>query len=314
MSRLIKPKGFSASYGELEEMLAKLSQTSRDQIRVRFRKLRLRPFPDDIRTGTGVPVPYDLPRSLAIALTFELNALLFPQGQAVHMVEHAWPEACRAAITAAVSAGILGPQPSIPANAGSLLLLYPDAFGSQDVLAAEAVKPSEIGCGLPTVMLDVRRVVDALIELADDNPEQLGQAFATLSARFGWAGTATSKSPLPARERAKSFLLQGPYLARAEAFLRAPAACFDAAEQLASRTRLQALFDYLLAPAPVDAHYSIVGTEDDEPRLERLIAAVGDSAGLQAVKRYPAVSLAIPPSEARARGLKLIAGARSLAL
>lgn len=311
VTRLVKSGGFSVSYGELEDLLAKLNQTSREQIRVRFRKLRLRPFPGDIRTGTGIPVEYDLPRALAIIVAFELNALLLPQGQAVDLVERSWPEVCRAALGASIVRDIIGRPARMPANGGPILLLLPNAFGRSDeahVLAARACAPEETAPGLPAVLIDLRRVIDALAGCSGDT-SAIAAALDELNATFGWSDVSFSRTA-QRRSRDPSFLNRGPFLERAEVFLTTPDAFFDKESSPAEALRLQLLFEYLLEPSPIDADLALLGISDGAPWLGLLIAAFGSAKGLKAISHYPAVLLDIPEAKARSEGLSIIAEVR----
>lgn len=296
MSAASPALGFAIGYGELENRLADLGGTDGDAIRTRFRKLRLKPFLDDIQTGTGKRVRYDLPRSLAIMATFELNGLLFPQGQSVWMVERAWPEFCRAAIAGAVEAGILPRPRAMPASAGPLVTLFPDAFasGAQAEVLAARIGPDDMeAAGAPLVVVDARRFVAALAPDAENPPAGLSAALGRLELAFGWTAPALPGGVTRLSEFDRgggTFLERGPFFERATALLSAPAKAFGEASPH-TRARLQALLDYVLDPAPVDQWKGFVG--DERPtggpglRLRQLLSEFGSVRGLEPSKTWP---------------------------
>lgn len=283
--------GFAIGYGALERTLAGLAATTPEAIRIRFRKLRLRPFPDDIKTGTGVRVRYDLSRALALTSVFELNAMGLPQGQAVLLVERSWPEICRAALMAAADLDMIPLPRAAPETAGPVVALLPDAFATDaadDVVAARA-------CGaedptVPTIRIDAARMVAALLgddEVRNDAAASLG----SMERSFGWGPPEEPIASGPAsRSKVTNFLRDGPYLERARAFLAAHDEEFDGGNGSLSAIRLRWLADYLISPAPVDAWKSAIGSAPDELRLGELIPIFGQSRGLDCGQPASAVN------------------------
>lgn len=296
---------FALSYGTLERTIADINATDPEAIRIRFRKLRLRPFPRDIRTGTGIRVRYDLSRSIALATVFELNSLWLPQGSAVSMVERAWPEICRAAICAASDLGLMRLPPAAPSSAGAIVTFMPDGFASSataEIVAARVGGRTDLGgSGL---RLDMGRQISALVSAVDmDDP---GAAFADLDARFGW--TRSEDTVVPS-DPAGDFLADGPYFDRAEALLGL-ARDADAVAEAARSDRMQALVDYLADPAPVDAWKANLGTSPDKPRLGHLLLAFAKLRGFDAAA-YDVVEAAVGPDELGVAAADIIRRARA---
>ena len=306
----VQEKGLS--YGALESLLAALHECTVDQIRIRFRKLRMRPFPDEIRSGTGRRIVYDLPRTLAIAAVFELNRMLVPQGQAIAIVERTWPEWCRAAIAAAVDSDILCRPRAMAADDGSELTLQPDAFAAGEpvwVSTSTATEPLAAG---PCISIDLGRIVAALASPQRDamSHDDLAVAFTSLEKSFGWTRPEIpSRADVAKMTRGRDFLDRGPYLERAEALLEAPDTAFDAQHPTACR-RLQAIFDYLENPVPIDAWKAEIGTEPGAPRLKHLLHAYAIEKGLVPRKAMPETLLNSAQIDARERAFALVKGAR----
>ncbi|MGP7795641.1 hypothetical protein [Sphingomonas sp. CLY1604] len=297
-------EALALTYGELERTIADLNGTDPEAIRVRFRKLRLRPFPSDIRTGTGVRVRYDLARTIALATVFELNSLWLPQGSAVSIVERAWPEICRAAVCAASDLGVANRPPAAPSTAGAVVTFMPDGFASgavAEVVAAWAGSsstPSASG-----IRVDMTRPVSAVLATADAGDPVA--AFADLEARFGWT---RPHDVAPPGGKLGDFLEDGPYLERADALLGA-AGALEAATDGPSRVRIQALVDYLAEPAPIDAWKASIGRHADEPRLGHLLMSFARLHGLDA-PGYETVEAAVGPEDLGILAADLIRGAR----
>ncbi|NYD89211.1 hypothetical protein [Sphingomonas melonis] len=293
-------EALSLPYGVLERTIARLNATDTEAIRTRFRKLRLRPFPRDIRTGTGVRVRYDLARSIALATVFELNSLWLPQGSAVAVVERAWPEICRAAVCAASELGLLRRPRAAPSSAGSIVTFMPDGFASgavAEVVAARVGGSTEpAGFGL---RLDMARQVSALVSAADSSDPET--AFVDLEARFGWTHPRDLAAP---DQPGGDFLHDGPYFERAEALL-GMAHGSGAAVVVEPPARVQALVDYLADPAPVDAWKAMLGTRADQPRLGHLLMAFARMRGFEA-PAYDLVEAAVGPDELGALAADII--------
>ena len=310
------------SYGQLEAMLAVVHETSPDIVRARFRKLRARPFPGDIQTGTGRRVTYDLSRAIAVTAVFELNSLYVPQGAAVEMVERAWPEWCRAFVAAAVDLGLATRPAAMPRFAGPVIRIAPTALtaGDDAAIFAATTRRGPDDADLvtpPTLAVDTRRAVAALALAAESTsatPPPLAAAFNELEVAFGWTPPAVPERGEVTDERiGRGFLEEGPYLRRAEAMLDAAAEEFDRDRRPASAARLQLLLEYLEAPSPVDAWKEAIGTTPERPRLGQLLSIHGESMGLEVARSYPA-TMAAASGDARAAARRLIAGVRSAGL
>ena len=299
------------SYGALESLLATLHECTTDQIRIRFRKLRMRPFPDEIRSGTGRRIVYDLPRTLAIASVFELNRMLVPQGQAVAIVEQTWPEWCRAAIAAAIEVDLLERPRAMPADAGRVLRLQPDAFAAGEPVWASTTLSQETHPAGPCMSIDLSRIVRAIASPERDvrSQDDLIVAFTSLEETFGWTRPKIpSRAEVAKMTRGRDFLDRGPYLDRAEALLVAPDTSFEPQHPAACR-RLQAIFDYLEDPVPIDAWKAEIGTEPTAPRLKHLLHAYSVDRGLVPRKSLPATLLNSALIDTRERAIALVKGA-----
>ncbi|MEI5688081.1 MULTISPECIES: hypothetical protein [Sphingomonas] len=296
---------FALPYGTLERTIAEISGTDPESIRIRFRKLRLRPFPRDIRTGTGVRVRYDLARSIALATVFELNSLWVPQGSAVSIVERAWPEICRAAICAASNQGLLRLPPAAPSSVGPVVTFMPDGFASAataDIVAARVgSRQDAAGSGL---RLDMSHQISALVSAVDTGDP--GVAFADLEARFGWTRSHDAAVP---DHPAGDFLDDGPYFDRAEALLSL-APDVDVAADAVPSERMQALVDYLADPSPVDVWKANLGTSADKPRLGHLLMAFARLRGFDAAT-YDFVEAAVGPDELGVAAAAIVRRARA---
>jgi hypothetical protein len=288
------------TYTALERMIVDLHGAQADSVRARFRKLRLRPFPDDIRGGQGSRVPYDLPRIIALLAVFELNALYIPQGHAGYLVEATWPEWCRASIVAASELGLMARPHTMPRWSSSTITVLP--------VSAHATIPdprlsSDAG---PAVTVNMTRLVLAIFRVAKAPfSDAVAAAFEQLELSHGWTRKAfPSRQELADMTRGRGFLEDGPYVARATMLLDAE---LDEKGQatLAQRPRLQAMLDYLDDPVPVDAWKAVVGTDHGAPRLGHLLHSWAVSIGLTPRKPLPAtVQLAASGNPAeRARAL-----------
>lgn len=268
---------FALTYGALERTIADLNATDEEAIRIRFRKLRLRPFPSDIRTGTGIRVRYDLARSIALATVFELNSLWMPQGSAVAVVERTWPEICRAAICAASELGLMPRPAAAPSCAGAIVTFMPDGFASgrsAEVVAARASGASRTaGAGLHLNMIGQVSALAGAVDAVDP-----GAAFVDLESRFGWTAgddAVTRKGPIG------SFLEEGPYFDRAAALLEWDGTAYAIAGAQ-PRMRMQVLVDYLADPVPADMWKANLTSRSGAPRLGDLLMAFAKLQGFEA--------------------------------
>lgn len=297
------------TYGATERMLAELNDTSLEGIRSRFRKLRLRPFPDDIRTGTGNRIVYDLRRLLALCAVFELNRLFVPQGHCVDLVESHWVELCRASLVAAHRLGVASAPASAPDGVASMLRLAANAFGADGPAPDAALSTPEPVysqvADAPALLIDAARMVAALTSAARNHPG-VAAAFGDLDASFGW------KRPLvPHRATAvtmsnrRGFLEDGPYFERASMLFRSsiPRSRFE-------RDRLQGLYEYLERPAPIDAWKGELGSDEERPRLKHLVSFQARELGLIVNDQYPETMAAAAPDDLTALALRYIAEAR----
>ncbi|WP_093007160.1 hypothetical protein [Sphingomonas palmae] len=296
-------------------MLADLHETSPENIRSRFRKLRLKPFPDEIRSGTGKRVAYDLPRVLALSAVFELNRLYIPQAHAIEMVENCWPEWCRAFIAAAGSYGLLPPGMETPHDSSPVLTVLADAFrgpsGGPELLSVPVPRDrDEARPALPAVHVETRRIVAALAGMVASS-RQLSEAFIDLERAFGWTPPATPhRASVAQMSRGRGFLDEGPYFDRAEAMLNAPPKSFDRAKLPIAHARLQALMAYLERPAPIDQWKAELGDDEGRPRLRHLLSFWADAKGLEVTERYPHTAETLAGRDVREAALHYIATAR----
>lgn len=298
------------SYAALEAMIVGLHDADPEAVRARFRKLRLRPFPDDIRSTRGVRVAYDLPRVIAILAVFELNALYVPQGHAVSLVESTWPEWCRAAIAAAADVGHMPRPHEMPRWSSATVTVLPDAFGSE--VRAVAAYSTESDARLstspgPVIKTDVTRLIAAIRASATDaNGAALATAFVGLERSHGWTHKSfPTRLELAEIARGRGFLEEGPYLPRARALLDAK--LDDDGQVVATqRARLQAMLDYVDAPVPVDAWKANVGTAEGEPRLGHLLQAWSAGIGLKPRKPQPDTISCAAGDKARTRAAALL--------
>lgn len=280
---------FSIRYTDLEGILAALFGTTRQRIRTRFRKLRVRSFPDDISHGTGVRIRYDLNRSLAIAAAFELNALGLPQGTAAAIVEASWPEWCRAFLAAAVELKIMARPAQMPFGAGTTLqigggMLAEEGDAILDVRVISSLNVDELA-QRPVIAIDLRRIARALLDPAaragGANLGALAWQAGTMERIFGWTVPEIPfRGSVQDMWREPSFLDDGPFLTRAQRLLEGLPEEDGRQVDSRLRPRLQALLDYLEDPSPVDVWKREVGEDEALPRLKHLIADASRKAGL----------------------------------
>ena len=318
-------------YGALESFLVTLTGGNPTSIRSRFRKLRLRPFPDDIQHGTGTRIVYDLPRVLAIAAVFELNRLYVPQGHAIAMVESAWPEWCRAFVAAGVEAGLVPRPLAMPQPAGPTIVIMADAMGQgdaegsssilQEVHAVAGFSQVEADGTTPAIVVDTGpavRILSSAIGGGDAGPrmgDELGAAFVELEQAFGWTGAIIpTRADVSTMARGRGFLDEGPFFGRAETLLRASLDGFDSAVSPAGASRMQALVKYLEAPAPIDAWKREIGTGSTALRLKHLLNFSAQQIGLDVSEVYPAHFEAKIAGDPRELALEYIRQARAAAV
>ena len=294
------------AYGELERLLASLCDAPRQAIKFRFRKLRLLPFPDEIRSGAGRRILYDLPRTLAIASEFALNDFGVPQGTAVQLVEAAWPELCRALIAAAIAEGALKRSIGMPIDLPTDVGFAPGALSRADGEAASLVVVAYHADAPAALSVDCRHLLQAIVRhLGGDAAARdagLGGSLEALERRFGWTAPDLPMRGLATDQpRHRIFLDEGPYFTRARALLAAtPEQVAASAPRMA---RLQAAMRYLDDPSPVDAWKAEVGIDASRPRLKHLLSFWGERLGLEGRHRFPATMETAAGERFRARAL-----------
>jgi hypothetical protein len=300
------------SYGATERLLAELHETTPESIRSRFRKLRLKPFPDEIRSGTGRRIAYDLPRILALAAVFDLNRLYVPQGRAVELVETCWPEWCRAFLAAAAVCSLLPDGLDVPLGASSSIRLlvdaYNDGFGGPELMKSEAEAIQVHGTAMPpSIEVDTMRIVGKLASTVSPK-RALSEAFTRLERAFGWTAPATPhRASVAEMSRGRGFLDEGPYFERAKALLCEPSRFPDPERTPLAFGRMQALIDYIEDPAPIDRWKAEIGDDEDRPRLGHLLSFWAASKGLKVRRRYPEIAQALAGREVHDVALGYIA-------
>lgn len=314
-------------YGDLEDLLVGLIGGEQSSVLGRFRNLRQMPFPDAIRTGTGTRVEYDLPRVLAFCATFEINALLIPQSQAVAAVQGVWPELVRGFIAGAVELGIVPKPDGMPSDVSAIVSILPDSFAPDGHPAATAAnlriaaeRPREQD-DVAYLRIDCARLMALILprlEGAAKDRDGAPLAFGDLDRSFGWSkGLVPHRAAVADMFSGSSFLDRGPYLERASAFLRIAATLSKKGEdpvpfRRRSRQAAQNLLDYLGRPSPIDEWKGEIGTEEGRPRLKHFLAEVGETAGLRARKEWPGTILATTADATSEKAAVLIE--RALAL
>lgn len=312
-------------YGDLERLLVEQTGGEQRSVVARFRNMRQMPFPDAIRTGTGNRVEYDLPRVLALSTAFELGALLVPQSHAVAIVRDAWPELVRGFLAAAVALGVMQRPNNMPMGMSAHVAVLSDGFAAaEDPVATAANLGTDKGGTTDAgshLRIDCSKMLSLIMFHLEDSagrPDEAGLALADLDRTFGW-----SKGTVPHRGSAKdlfegtSFLDRGPYLERAAAFLRIAVERPDEEASKVqrrgrSRQAAQNLLDYFANPSPIDHWKGEIGTEDRQPRLKHLLAAVGDAAQLETLEKWPDTFLATGGSTPAAEAEILIQRAAEL--
>lgn len=304
-------------YGELEKMLSRLIGADVGSVRSRFRKLRLRPFPDDIQSGTGVRVRYDLRRVVAIAAVFELNNLYIPQGHAIDLVQATWPEWSRATIAAAARADLLPVLGQIPDSAGPIVEIGCRGLSNPAAIMCDAKAVSEIdqeALGFrPSIAIDVTSIVSMLAEWAKGRGLSmviaLREDLEALDSDFGWSHLRIEAGDSDTYLPGSSFLVEGPYFERALSFLEAVPSRFDRLLSPASRYRLQVIYRYLERPPPIDAYKGELGFAHSELPLRVHLHFHAKNMGLETLEIYPEV---MHPAEPRESALQIIRSARHM--
>ena len=294
---------FAMSYGQLEHMLADLACMDPGMIRAQFRKLLLRPFPDDIRSGVGNRMRYDLLRILAFAAAFELTSLSIAQSHAVALVEAIWPELCRAVLASAVERGLIARPLEMEEEDGPILQLGSGSVfvGRSLVVDVLAVKQLDLAALAvrPVIAIDARRTLDKLMlwaeaqgkEIVDD----LSDALSTLGQMFGWTPLEVYKGYSDDMPRGASFLNEGPYLTRAMAFLKTMPSDLDAQLDPAARIRLQSIFGYLETPSPIDAWKTLLAARERTFGLRYELTCHARRMNLRVRTHYPTTVETIAP-------------------
>lgn len=302
------------SYGATERLLADLHETSPESVRSRFRKLRLKPFPDEIRSGTGRRIVYDLPRILALAAVFDLNRLYVPQGRAVEMVETCWPEWCRAFIAAAVGQSLFPAPPYMPTGVSPSIRMLADAYRAEDggpelldILPGSIT--AGVRTGVPMIVVDAGRTV-ALLAGVVANDAALTAAFSDLERAFGWTPPSTPhRAAVAEMSRGRGFLDEGPFFGRATALLNGTSSVTNPDGGPISFARTQALIEYLEDPAPIDRWKAEIGEEEDRPRLGHLLSFWAASRGLKVRHSYPEIAKVLAGRNVREMAFRYIASA-----
>lgn len=300
------------TYGATERLLAELHETTPESIRSRFRKLRLKPFPDEIRSGTGKRVAYDLPRILALSAVFDLNRLYVPQGRAVELVETCWPEWCRAFLAAAAASSLLTGKINFPIGASPSIRMLPDAYddggsGPELMGIGPFPVPGDVAAMPPFIEVDTTRTVGMLATTVSAKGA-LAAAFADLERAFGWTAPATPhRASVAEMSRGRGFLDEGPYFARARILLGDPSRFPDPVRMPLAFARMQALIDYIEDPAPIDRWKSDIGDDEDRPRLGHLLSFWAESKGLKVRRSYPEIAQALAGRDVREAALSYIA-------
>lgn len=305
----------SMRYGDLEHLLVELTGGDRRSVVGRFRNLRQMPYPDAIKTGTGNHVEYDLPRVLAFCAAFAINALLIPQSHAVRMVRDIWPELVRGFIAGAVELGAAKRPRYMPPAMSAVVSIIPDGFAPEGHTAATAANlPSSHGgsivahlrvdCGMLMAV-----VAPHLARAAGANGS--ADAFDDLDRSFGWSsGSVPLRASAADMFAGASFLDRGPYLERADAFLRIVSTLPTKDDPRPARRHsiqsAQNLLDYLGRPSPIDEWKGEIGTEDGRPRLKHFLASVGTTAGLIPPVTWPETILATTGGSASEKAAMLI--------
>ena len=281
--------GFSLSYGPLEAAIAVLCDAPVKAVRMRFRKFRLRDFPDHIQIGSGSRVSYDLPRALAMCAAFSISNGVVSLTAAEDLVAETWPEWCRALLAAAVEGGLLSRPEFMPREAGPIVTLIPAGFGVGEDTSAMATSSVVETPALPPVLcllsIDVRAILDTILSAPATG--EIGDALRHLEQTFGW-----SRPLVPMRGKIedmpshRGFLDDGPYFSRASALLDLSEGP-PAKEGTVRLWRLKLLIDYLQRPAPVDGWKACIGDEDNLQRLGHLLAVSAREAGAKLLDEYP---------------------------
>lgn len=293
MSELWK---FALPYGDLESLLSNLVGAEPTKVRSRYRKLRLRPFPDDIQSGTGVRVKYNLRRVLAIAAVFQLNNLYVAQGHAASIVEAAWPELCRALLVAANDCALLPSLENKPALAGPILEIGCFAISAGNTPFIDTATVREIDVQRlairPSLAFNLTQLLQALSCWADERGgvtrQSLIHSLRELEADYGWGHITLADGHYSDVLVADSFLADGPFLNRSLMLLEATPSMFDPQASPAARLRLQSIYTYLESPAPIDAAKAALGLSKDE-RLERYLHFYARAMGLATKEIMPAI-------------------------
>ena len=302
---VVGPLSLAMPYGELERFLSRHLETTPAAIRSRFRKLRLREFPEGLQTGsTGVRVRYDILRLLAVVAVFELNNAYVPQGNAAAIVQATWPEWCRALIAASWEFELLPYPQNYPVEAGAVVAISCAAVRSGERLCVDAIASKTVDIPSlairPGFSVDVRKFVRALVDWTrGSNGERFNQLIAdlrTLERAFGWGFPKVVDRNLDTMPRGTSFLNEGPYFSRVLQLLEAPLGDFDSQTNPAAQMHLQRLFSYLERPVPIDAYKNEIGRTATEPRLKHYLHSYARSMGLESRDQYPEVAISCTDS------------------
>jgi hypothetical protein len=311
---------YSLAYGPLEAAVATLCHAPADAVRVRFRKLRLRDFPDRIQIGSGSRVRYDLPRALAMCAAFALSNGLVSQSEAVDLVEATWPEWCRALLAAAVDRDYLARPQGMAPDASPIVSVIPRGFAEPSathfattaVLTAPAEAPATC-----IVAVNAGAILDVLAATPAESGD-LESALRELESSFGWSrADVPMRADIAEMPPQRGFLDDGPYFKRAAAMLdlcEARPDCNSADPEKRDAVhlwRMKILSDYLQAPAPLDAWKAAVGDEERGARLGQLLTICAREAGVHIRKHDPHSPFLIAGAEAIAAARGMIARGES---
>lgn len=297
---------FALQFGDMRNLLERLEMGSQASIASRFRKLRPKFASDNLLSKRGNWVEYDLTRILSICTVYFVNSTAIPQGDAVPIVIHNWPEIARACLAAnrAMEAGDA-------AGVEAVVRIYVDAFPFNDAAPSSWSTGAEASLtGVPHIVLDCRPIVGALRAMfADDR--RLQPAFDEIDRTFGWEKLGQNDAPRHPFRLESGFFGTGPYFERARSLLSVADPGFLRTRE---RLRLQAHLDYLEAPPPIDAWKQFIGTDSGKPRLHHMLSAWGLELGLKSTRLASEVLRATTfPSNERAldlieRGERYLAG------
>lgn len=305
--------GFSLGYGPLETAIAVLCDAPVEAVRVRFRKFRLRDFPDHIQIGSGTRVRYDLPRVLAMCAAFSVSNGIMSQNEAAALVAATWPEWCRALIAAAVEREVMPRPRHMPVDASPAITLIPNGFAS----GAEAVPMATTGGPqsppLPPVavqiVVDLRPVLEVIVSAVPGGGD-IAAALRDLEATFGWTpADVPMRGDVRDMPPQRGFLDEGPFFERALALLDLSEGPEPGAVR---RWKLKLLIDYLQRPATIDGWKRDIGEGESSPRLHHLLSVCARDVGIELLDVDPETVALCAGADPRATARDMIARGQRL--